>query len=267
MASIVFFPKTRSLSNSTVTRWRRHCAELAIYLGFYLLYLLVRGLSPGGEAQALANADRVIALEQSLGLFHEAALQSWFMANAQSLVTFLNWVYVITYWPVILAVALVLYVCRPATYCRYRNLMAVHLLLALTLFLWFPLAPPFKTGLMADTIQQFGPSFYGSEAMAVLYNTNAAMPSLHFSWTCILAWLCLKELRGWYRYLGVGYPLLTLAAILVTGNHYLLDALAGAALIGVALGAIKIIEGLLNSEAGIPKLGLGSLPGNPWFRA
>ena len=72
--------------------------------------------------------------------------------------------------------------------------------------------------------------------MSVFYNTNAAMPSLHFSWTCILAWLVVKELRGWYRYLGIGYPLLTLAAIVITGNHFLLDAVVGLALIGVSAG-------------------------------
>ena len=38
--------------------------------------------------------------------------------------------------------------------------------------------------------------------------------------------------------MGVGYPLLTLAAIVVTGNHFLLDAVVGVALIGVAVGAL-----------------------------
>ena len=63
---------------------------------------------------------------------------------------------------------------------------------------------------------------------------------LHFSWTCILAWLFVTELRGWYRYLGLAYPLLTLAAIVVTGNHYFLDAVVGVALIGVAILVIKL---------------------------
>ena len=240
MASIVFFPITRALPEARVSRWRGHCAELALYAGFYLLYLLLRAPALGGESQALDNASLLINLERSLGLFQEPAIQSWFLANAQPLVVFLNWVYIATYWPVIFAVALALYIFRRPTYRHYRNLIAVHLALALILFVLFPLAPPFKTAYLVDTIQQYGPAFYGSEAMAIFYNTNAAMPSLHFSWTCIFAWLFLKELRGRYRYLGAAYPLLTLAAIVITGNHYFLDAVAGVLLIGVAVLTIRL---------------------------
>ena len=237
MASIVS-QLTRAFPASAPRNWRSHVAELALYVGFYFLYLLLRGLVPGGEGHALSNAQRVIALEETLGLFLEPTLQEWAL-DAQPLVVFLNWVYIITYWPVILGGALALYINRRQVYFRYRNLIVVHLVLALTLFVLFPLAPPFKTAHLVDTIQLLGPAFYGGEAMAVLYNTNAAMPSLHFSWTCIFAWLFVRELKGWYRYLGVGYPALTLAAIIITGNHFFLDALAGAALIGVAFWSVK----------------------------
>ena len=239
MASIVFnFP--RVFPASTPSRWRGHGAELALYVGFYALYLVTRGLVFEGDGQALANAERVVALERATGLFVEPAIQGWALANAQPLVVLLNWVYVATYWPVILGAALALYLARRSIYIKYRTLLAVHLALALGLFVAFPLAPPFKTGFLADTIQLYGPGFYGSDAMALFYNTNAAMPSLHFSWTCIFAWLMVTELRRWYRYLGLAYPLLTLAAIVVTGNHYFLDAVAGVALVGVALLAIRI---------------------------
>ena len=54
-------------------RWRSHVLELTLYVGIYLLYLLTRGLVFAGDGVALANAERVIALEQSLGLFREPA--------------------------------------------------------------------------------------------------------------------------------------------------------------------------------------------------
>ena len=239
MASIVT-QLTRGLPAAVPFQWRGHAAELALYVGFYLLYLLLREAAFGGQSQALANAERIIVLESSLGLLHEPFLQEWFITNAQPLVVCLNWIYIVTYWPVILAIALALYLSRRAVYAKYRTLMAIHLLLALALFFVFPLVPPFKTGFMVDTIRLYGPAFYGSPTMAVFYNTNAAMPSLHFSWTCIFCWLFVRELRGWYRYLGVGYPLITLVAIVVTGNHYFLDAVVGVALIGVALVSLKV---------------------------
>ena len=227
---------TRARPTFALSSWRSHVAELALYAGFYLLYLLLRGLVFAGDGHALANTELVIALEKSLGFYHEPSIQAWALANARPLVVTLNWVYIITYWPIILGAALALYLTRHHIYCRYRNLIVTHLALALILFVLFPLAPPFKTGGLADTIQLLGPAFYGSESMAVLYNTNAAMPSLHFSWTCIFAWLFVVEARGWYRFLGVCYPLLTLAAIIITGNHFFLDAVVGALLIPVAYG-------------------------------
>ena len=169
-------------------------------------------------------------------LFHEPAWQQWSIANIPPLVVLLNWVYIITYWPIILTVALLLYLTRRRAYGYYRNLIVAHLALALVIFALFPLAPPFKTPWLVDTIQTYGPAFYGSPAMAGLYNTNAAMPSLHFSWTCIFGALFLRELKGWFKALGLAYPLLTLAAIIITGNHFILDALVGAALIGPAYG-------------------------------
>ena len=239
MASIVL-RLSRVFPASTPSGWRGHSAELALYLGFYLVYLLTRGLVFDGEGQALANADGIIALERGMGLFIEPAVQEWTISNAQPLAVLLNWVYIVTYWPVILGAALALYMTRRETYFRYRSLIVVNLVLALILFVLFPLAPPFNTVYLVDTIQLYGPTFYGSPAMAHIYNTNAAMPSLHFSWTCILAWLLLNEVKGWHRYLGIGYPMLTLTAIVVTGNHYILDALVGLALVGVAGGAIKL---------------------------
>ena len=217
---------------------RRPALELALYPAAYLLYLLIRELAVGGEPAALANAAALIALEQSLGLFIEPAMQRWLIDHARPLLLLLNWVYILTYWPVILAAALACYRLRRPAYYHYRSVLVVNLLLALAVFALWPTAPPFKTPYLVDTIQAYGPAFYGGTAMAAFYNTNAAMPSLHFSWTCILGTLFLRELPAPYRYLGLAYPLLTLAAILVTGNHFILDAAAGAALAGVAFAVV-----------------------------
>ena len=233
----------------TAGAWRRHALEVALYVGVYLFYLLTRGLVFSGDAVALANAERIIALEQSLDLFREPAWQQWVLAYSQPLAIFLNWVYIITYWPIILGVALFLYLTRRRTYCYYRNVVLLNLALALALFLLFPLAPPFKTVYLVDTIQLFGPTYYGSPAMAEFYNTNAAMPSLHFSWTCIFGWLFLRELKGWYKVLGLAYPLLTFGSIVITGNHFILDAVAGALLVGVAFAVAGLAQRLTARSA------------------
>ena len=53
--------------------WRSPALEIALYAGIYLLYLLTRELVFAGDGAALANAERVIGLEQPLGLFREPA--------------------------------------------------------------------------------------------------------------------------------------------------------------------------------------------------
>lgn len=222
------------------TGGRGQLAELAIYPAAYLLYLLSRELAVGGERAALDNAAALIALERSLGLFVEPAMQRWVIDYARLLAVALNWVYILTYWPIILTAALVCYRIRRPVYYYYRNVLVASLLPALAIFALFPVAPPFKTPYLVDTIQVYGPAFYGGPGMAVFYNTNAALPSLHFSWTCVLGTLFLRELPGGWKALGAAYPALTFCAIIITGNHFVVDAVAGAVSAGAAFGVVEM---------------------------
>lgn len=222
-------------------RWKPHFFELGLYIGFYLIYRFTRGLIFPDESVGVGNAQRVIAAERSLGFFWEPGWQNWAIDNSIGLVVFLNWVYIITYWPIILAMALALYLNKRGTYYYYRNVLVINLLFALIIFMLFPLAPPFKESVyFVDTIQTYGPSFYGSPQMAAYYNTLAAMPSLHFSWTVILGVLFFRTLKGWFKAVGVLYPVLTFLAITITGNHYILDAVAGGGLAAVSFGLVEL---------------------------
>ena len=224
-----------------LTGWRRHLWEFALYPAAYLLYLLSRELAVGGERAALDNAAALIAWERSLGLWVEPAMQGWVVEYARPLAVALNWVYILTYWPVILAAALVCYLVRRPVYYYYRSVLVVNLAMALAIFALLPVAPPFKTPGLVDTIQVYGPAFYGGPGMAAFYNTNAALPSLHFSWTCVLGALFMRELPGGWKALGLAYPMLTFCAIVVTGNHFVLDAAAGAVLAGAAFGVVTLV--------------------------
>jgi membrane-associated phospholipid phosphatase len=62
------------------------------------------------------------------------------------------------------------------------------------------------------------------------------MPSLHITWA---AW---SSLAGWrilagrrWAFLVWLYPVITSVAVLATGNHYLLDVVAGAATLAVSM--------------------------------
>ena len=220
-------------------RWLRPGLEVGLYLGCYLVYWLTRGLL-FDESVALLNAQRVISIERSLGIFVEPAWQGWFVNQGPGLLIFFNWVYIITYWPVILGLGLALYLLRRDQYYYYRNVLVLNLLLALTFFLLLPVAPPFKSvpGLL-DSIQTYGPTFYGSTQMTAFYNTNAAVPSLHFSWTAIFGVLFYRSMTGWRKCLGILYPMLTFSAIVITGNHFILDAAVGGILVALSFGLVE----------------------------
>ena len=143
------------------------------------------------------------------------------MENVKALVVMMNWVYIVTYWPVIMVAALILFIKDRPRYNFYRTVVLIDLAGALLTFMLFPVASPFSvpTVELLNTIQEFGPTFYGSDDMASLYNISAAMPSLHFSWTVILGVLFWKTLSGWHRVFGLVYPVLTFLAIVLTGNH------------------------------------------------
>jgi hypothetical protein len=44
----------------------------------------------------------------------------------------------------------------------------------------------------------------------------------------------------WQRVLAVAFPIVTLLVIVVTGNHFILDAVAGAAAYAIAYAAVRV---------------------------
>ena len=229
--------------------WKRgksllpHAGELGLVVGAYFAYMYTRKLAFADfETIALENAKRIISLEKSLGFFWEPHWQAWAIASAQGLVVFFNWAYIVTFWPIVLTTAFILYVVNRRRYAYYRTVVMLSFVFALLGFMLFPLAPPrMLAGQFVDTIKDFGPAFYASREFTNFYNPYAAMPSLHFSWTIMLGILFLRTPSMWIKVLGVLYPALTLVAITVTANHYLMDAIGGALLIGASFAVLELV--------------------------
>lgn len=86
----------------------------------------------------------------------------------------------------------------------------------------------------------------------------AAMPSLHFGYSLLIgmtiATLPIASLRAtsWKRIslvlFGLSYPALILTAIVATANHFILDAVAGALVCGIAWHGNGILLNLLVVE-------------------
>ena len=221
---------------------RRGLAEIALYIGAYLVYVFSRGLVYDNVRDVgIFNGGRIAELQRELWFLWEPGWQAWAIDHVKPIVVFLNWTYIFTYWPVILGLAVFLYLRNRRRYYYFRTVVLLNLIVALLTFMLFPVASPFAVpgaGLV-DTIQAFGPTFYGSDTMAIFYNTSAAMPSLHFSWAVILGVYWWRSLPGGFKAVGLVYPALTFFAITITGNHFTLDAIVGGALAALSFGAVE----------------------------
>jgi membrane-associated phospholipid phosphatase len=62
------------------------------------------------------------------------------------------------------------------------------------------------------------------------------MPSLHVGWALWCGWQLIRHARRRYvQLLGVLYPTLITVVVMATGNHYLLDVVAGFAVVFLAM--------------------------------
>ncbi len=212
---------------------------------FYALYSAIRntqGSASVSAAHAFANARHLISVEHALGLFHEEAIQRRFL-GWRPFIRFWD-VYYGTFHFVVTVVALILLFRRfPGRYPRWRNALAATTALALIGFAAYPLMPPRLLPAsygFVDTLRVYGGLWsFESGPVAHLSNQYAAMPSLHFAWSSWSALVLFPILRRpWSKALAALYPVATLFAIVVTANHYVLDAAGGAVVltVGAAVG-------------------------------
>jgi hypothetical protein len=227
----------RVLSDGHVLYW---WVELLAILVFYVVYSAIRNLH-GGNAHppphAFDHARQIMSLEHHLGIYHELTIQHWAL-HFRPLILFSNYYYGSFHFIVTIFAGVLLYRSFSDDYPRFRNTIAIATLLALIGFTFYPLAPPrmFPELGYVDTLLK-DPAFwsFNSGGAAKVSNQFAAMPSVHIAWAtwCALALgPRLKSRTG--RMLAWAYPAVTLVVIVVTANHYFLDAVGGLVVLLVA---------------------------------
>ena len=209
--------------------------ELALWAAIYPLYLAIRGWSIADPGHAFADAWHVIGFERELGLFHEFQLQRWL----EPLEGFFSSYYMLGFAPVVASVLVCLAGLRRRLYRELRTLLFVSLGIALIAYVVFPTAPPrLVPGLgIADTVGLAG---HDSGSFAgVRFDPYAAMPSLHVGWSVLVGLAVFRATsRTWLRAVAVAHPVLMALAVTATGNHYLVDSLAGALVALLAILAV-----------------------------
>ncbi len=204
--------------------------ELALGVVVLLSYLGVSALSQGRGDLAIFHARQLIALERSLGIFVEPALQRAVGVGLWAWI--LSEFYLLAHPLITLGFIVGLFVSGRDEYPDVRNLLVTFSLLSFAIYLLYPAAPPRmvpESG-MNDLVEGSGTVDYERGVMKYLMrlvDPYAAMPSVHFGYSLIVGGFFLLALRRKpLRILGPAYPAVMLVSVAATGNHFLVDCLA-----------------------------------------
>jgi hypothetical protein len=220
--------------------WR----EIILIGVLYGAYEISRGLGDVDVSSAFSNGKEILHLEQIWHLDPERILNDA-LHQATFLAVIASYFYSAMHYLVTPAVLIWMYRSHRADYGFARTALAISTAIGLVGYLFVPTAPPRMlqdSGLrdiLADT-QQYG--WWSNEGsvprgLGGLTNQFAAMPSLHVGWAVWCGVLITVYARHrWIRVFGGLYPVFTTIVVMATGNHYLLDAVAGGLV--MALGAL-----------------------------
>ena len=238
-------PGARVLKNGYVIYW---WLELLMVAAFYSSYSFIRNLNGNDVQLAFENARRVMDFQSLIGINHEFTVHHWAL-QVRPLIISLNYFYGSFHFFVTIGVGIFLFLRYRNDYPRWRNTIAITTSMALIGFIFFPLMPPrllddycaqelanaCRYGFV-DTLAKY-PTFwsFNSGAVSRISNQYAAMPSVHCAWALWCACALYPRVKHWWiKPIAVAYPVTTVTAIILTANHYFIDAVAGFAVLGVA---------------------------------
>lgn len=239
--------------------WKEALLVIVVYGGYGIGRNLF-GSAAVDPQVAADNADRVIDIEKAIGSYVEPTIQSWFI-DWTAFIQFWNLFYGVFHFLVTFVVLIWLYLARSSSYRFWRRAGLLATVSSIIGFAIFPLMPPRLLGdcgqwgacrpgsSYVDTVIEIGGIWsFETPAMESISNQYAAMPSLHIGWALWAALAVYAHVkRPWVRALAIAYPWLTLFAIVVTANHYWIDALGGIAVVALGLFASNMWQKLRKS--------------------
>ncbi|MDO8119823.1 phosphatase PAP2 family protein [Isoptericola sp. b490] len=214
--------------------------ELCLLVGVYVAYTVVRSFADSDLSPAQHAAGNLLGIERRLGLDVEAGAIHLLLHSELAAVAASVW-YSAAHYIVTPLVLVAIYRHRPHLYAPVRRGLLVATCAALVGFLLMPTAPPRLVGPpfvdVLATTSDYG--WWGGHAsvppaMASLTNDLAAFPSMHCGWALWVAlatWAATSSTA--LRVAAWSYAVITAVVVVVTGNHWVLDVLAGWALVAV----------------------------------
>jgi hypothetical protein len=234
-------PGTEAAAPHTRLRW---WTELPLILLVYASYSAGRLLARGDTSGAVDHGLAILRAEKFLHINAEHPLNRLFTREAWLGVPADFW-YASLHYLVTPAILIWLFRSRAVHYRAARTWLMTSTFMGLIGFTLLPTCPPRLLSAghgFVDTMAQYSSyGWWGGAASAPkglggMTNQYAAMPSLHVGWALWCGVMLWKYGRTrTTRVLAVAYPLLTTIVVMGTANHYFLDAVAGACVMGLGL--------------------------------
>lgn len=222
--------------------WRRYWQIVPIAVVMWALDA-VDSFRGGTQSAGLAHADVISRASDAMGGSIGQVMNQWTSAHPLAAVPATAYYIVLHVLVTGTAGVLLLRAGRPS-FGLHRNALILIQVTGLAVFWFYPVAPPRMLPGYHDTAAATVPVFSN------LLQTHAAdqfasFPSLHVAWALWVAIAAgsLLRRRAW-RAAVWAYPLLTVADVLATANHYLLDVVAAPAAVAAGYAAAAALPAL-----------------------
>ncbi|MFF6780187.1 phosphatase PAP2 family protein [Streptomyces sp. NPDC012510] len=234
-------PVTEAAPNPRPRWW----TELPLILLVYGAYSAGRLLARGDTSTAVDHGLGILRFEKALWLNAEHPLNRLFTREPWIGIPADFW-YASLHYLVTPLLLVWLFRSRTVRYRAARTWLMTSTFIGLIGFTLLPTCPPRlldPSHGFVDTMAHYSAwGWWGGQASAPrglggMTNQYAAMPSLHVGWA-LWCGVILWRFGGGSRLVrtaAIAYPLITTIVVMGTANHYFLDAVAGAAVMGVGL--------------------------------
>lgn len=235
-------PAGKTLRDGRVIYWWLEIVAIGL---FYVLYSAVRNADRVRTAEAFAHAKQLMGWQHTLGIDHELTINQWAL-HFTPLIVAANYFYGSLHFVVTIGVGIYLYRKWPNDYPRWRNTLGIATAIALIGFRFWPLMPPRLLPAsygFVDTLAKYPTLWtFNSGTMKSISNQFAAMPSVHCTWALWSACALVPRVKHtWAKWLAGIYPAMTVAVIVITANHYFLDAVGGFVIFGIGYVIARLI--------------------------
>jgi len=240
--------------------------EAALVFALYSLWQFAGSFAMLSPAGAVGRARWIWQFERAAGMPSEAAVQQPLLSHPLIIKT-LNLYYAGLHFPVLIGCLIWLFLARRDRYASFRTTLAVFTACCLVIQL-IPVAPPrlLPLAAMVDTAARYGQSVY-SAGGGFDADQLSAMPSVHVGWAILVAIAVIAAARSRWRWLALLYPAMTTLTVVVTANHFWLDGIVAALLLGAVIavqrGARRLAAGRvprLAAAGRVPREAAGRVP-------